>query len=44
MWWLQGKIKKKVGGHLTLIRAIGGFVMQLFESGLRVDSRRWRKG
>lgn len=40
--------KKKVGdddGHLTLmIRAIGGFVMQLFESGLRVDSRRWRKG
>ena len=43
MWWLQGKIKK-VGGHLTPIRAIEGFVMQLFESGLRVDSRRWRKG
>ncbi len=43
MWWLQGKIKEKVGDPLTLIRAIGGFVMQLFGSGLRVDSRQWRK-
>ena len=37
-------MEKKVAGPLMLIRAIEGFAMQLFGSGLRVDSRRWRKG